>query len=211
MKDFMQLIFPSRCSGCGSYDADALCGLCKKKILSEPAVLFQTPEIEKGLSLGHYRDVLRNAVLDFKFKHKRILGKPLGELLAVKLQSATWKIDLIVPIPMSPNRRSERGYNPPRVLADHLAAVLGAECGNFLSVCRPLAHQLSLGKRERRQNIRGAFKVANHEKIANKSVLLLDDVITTGSTLSEAALAVKQGNPLKVVAATIAFEEKKSA
>lgn len=160
------------------------------------------------LSLGNYKNPLRDAVLQFKFHHKKIVASALVDLLSARIQEAGWKMDWIVPVPMSHHRWRTRGYNPAGVIAERLVPALGGRAADAIRIRRSFRHQVGLGMRERRENVRDAFQFKEGFDFTDQSVLIVDDVTTTGATLSECAKAVKKGNPARIFAATLAYEER---
>lgn len=160
--------------------------------------------------MGFHQSPLREAVLEFKFQHKKILGGSFGELLAARLAPMLWKIDLIVPVPMAPNRGRERGFNPANVIARQLALLLDRPCADLLSVSRPLDHQVGLRENERRRNVRGAFRLRPRVHFEGNSILLIDDVTTTGATLGECARTLQEGKPSGIYAATLTLDAKET-
>lgn len=166
-------------------DGDHLCEDCLRK----------RPLFEALFAPYSYEDPLMTAIYQFKYGKKAIVSDSLGPLLAqFSLKRFAHRSDLLVmPVPLHPKRLREREFNQSLLLARHVAAALGAEL-NFLSLRRikHTAPQMGLGKDERRKNLRGAFKVAKPEEIKRRSVLLVDDVATTGNTLNECARALKR-------------------
>jgi ComF family protein len=120
------------------------------------------------------------------------MAMPLGDRLAVRLAALHWPVDVIVPVPLHPARLAERGYNQSALLADRLAALTGLPCAPQAVVRqRQTQSQVGLDQAQRQANMAGAF-VARPEAAAGHTLLLVDDVYTSGSTLAacaEAALA----------------------
>jgi ComF family protein len=123
-------------------------------------------------------------VLTLKFRSGRYLAPLMGELLHEQLLLHTIDVDLVVPVPLSPARLHVRGFNQAALLAEHVAPALHAPLGNVLTrVERP--SQRTLAATERLTNLRGAF--ACPSQLRGARVLLVDDVVTTGATVSACA------------------------
>jgi len=115
--------------------------------------------------------------------------------------------DLIVPVPLHRFKLRQRGYNQSELLAQHFAHCIGLPfCGNCLVRVRNTPSQTTLGRAGRLQNMTGAFACVRPEVVKGKTVLLIDDVATTGATLEGCAQALKQGGAKQVLAYTYARE-----
>ena len=115
---------------------------------------------------------------------------------------------LIVPVPLHPSKRRQRGFNQAELIA---RAALKATQGrhfdldtNVLARVKPTVSQIGLTRPQRRENIRGAFKVAHLSKVSGREVLLVDDVMTTGTTAAECARVLQRAGADKVWVATVA-------
>jgi ComF family protein len=141
-----------------------------------------------------------------KLKYRRDIG--LGDALASQMagfvQKLEWPIDMIVPVPLGRKRMRERGYNQVGLIARPLALALGlAFVPNALVRRRETQSQVGLSRSERSKNVLGAFR-ANRELVSLKNILLMDDVATTGSTLSSGAEALLSSGARDVFALTVA-------
>lgn len=183
------------CEQCGRpITTTGLCGQCK----TEPSPLM------KIRSLGEYTGVLQ--VFITAMKYERNIG--LAELILPDLfhiyDLAHYQIDMVVPVPLSKKRERERGYNQVAVWGRLFALQINHE---FIPAALQRIHdtrsQVSLSSEQRWENVRDAFS-ANASLVRGKNVLLLDDVITTGATLSECTKAILQKGAQSVSALTIA-------
>ncbi|MBL7075628.1 ComF family protein [candidate division KSB1 bacterium] len=125
-----------------------------------------------------------------KYDRRRIVARELGRLLAnealVKEELAS--VDFIVPIPLHPRKLRERGYNQSQLVAQEFARVVGIPVGkNLVKRQRYTQTQTQLSAEERKVNVDGAFRVMLKDKVKGKSILLVDDVLTTGATLNACA------------------------
>ena len=156
-------------------------------------------------SWGHYRGSLEQTLHAFKFQHHDFLDEPLAELLAsmyVQLPSDE-EFDVVIGVPMHRKKRRERGYNQADLLARHLARLTGlAYRRNLLDKVKNNETQSTLPKEARAANVRSVFEAS--PKVAGASVLLIDDVCTTGETLRACAQALLKKRARKVAALTVA-------
>ena len=113
--------------------------------------------------------------------------------------------DVVIPVPLHWTRRWRRGFNQSELLAQALAARLGVKCPRgWLFRARPTPPQTRQTPPQRRENVRGAFRVRAETELRGKTVLLVDDVMTTGSTVHEAARALRTAQPARIAVAVLA-------
>lgn len=175
----------------------ATCGRCR-----------QTPTALDGLrGYAFHSGPLREAIHQFKYKDLRGLAGPLGKLMAEgweELAPPDFAPDAIVPVPLHPTRKRERGYNQATLLSRELGAIMGwpvVEGG--LVRTKATAPQVELNAQERRDNVHNAFRCTD-TRLSGKRVLLVDDVCTTGSTLESACTALRESGTVSVWAYTLA-------
>jgi ComF family protein len=162
---------------------------------------------ERAFRLGPYEGPLRNAVLRLKNLGGEGLADLMGRILAECRGEAirAAEIDLVAPVPLHWWRKWTRGYNQAEALAREVAAHLSAPfVSRLLRRVRWTSHQAQLSREARRENLRGAFHVSRGARVAGKTVLLVDDVMTTGSTLAEAARVLRATGADRVVVAVLA-------
>jgi ComF family protein len=188
-----------RCGAAGGAEGEPSggCRLCRGRPLKFDAVV----------TLGAYDPGLRKVVLRMKRRSGEALSAAMGRLLALRRgpQLAELSGGLIVPVPMYWTRRLVRGTNSPEIVANYLGRSLGVPVvPRVLSRCRNTLPQASLSPRERFRNVRGAFRVRAGYHLAGLRVLLVDDILTTGATCSEAAKVLKQAGAILVAAVVVA-------
>ena len=147
------------------------------------------------------------AIHQLKYAGKSHLAKSLGLLLTSFAKKWLDKTDgsLMMPVPLHPKRLRERDFNQSLLLARYAASLLGAEL-DFLSLrrIRYTQPQTGLKSDERRKNVRKAFRVVDRELVKGRTILLVDDVATTGNTLNECARTLKRSGAKKIFCLTLA-------
>ncbi len=185
---------------------EAECAKCRARVY----------DFDFARSFGLYSEPLRSAILLLKFQRREHLGRRLGALLA-----AVWsahpefdavKSPILAPVPLHAARQRERGFNQAEVLARSLARRLQSgrretrhpiETRCLLRI-RPTLPQTGLNFRQRVENVRGVFRVTSEEAVRGRVIVLVDDVMTTGATLSSCASALKKAGAERVLALTLA-------
>jgi len=157
--------------------------------------------------LGVYEGRLRDAVIRMKLSSGEALAVMLGRVFC-ETAGASFRaagIDGVIPVPLHWRRRWQRGYNQAAAIATELATGLSATV--FMRELRRVRYtpqQLQPSAAARRENVRGAFRVHRGSKLNGKRILLVDDVMTTGSTASEAARVLRQAGAREVIVAILA-------
>jgi ComF family protein len=147
---------------------------------------------------------VREAIHRLKYSNSQDLAAPLGEMMVSYWQDVHPPADVIVPVPLHARRLRERGYNQAALLARELGKGVGLPVlEDVLVRVRNTSPQVDLNGEERKENVRGAFRCPD-DQLASKSVLLVDDVCTTGATLEACSLALKQRGVRAVWALTLA-------
>lgn len=183
-----------RCRGCGlrlAVDAP-VCGAC----LADP------PPFDACVVGCDYAFPWDRLITDFKFHSRVELAAALAQrLLAAIERAALPRPQWVLPVPLTPQRLAERGYNQAWELARRLARSLGCRADAQL-LDRPLAgrHQAELGLAQRQQNLKGAFvpHPRRQASLQGNHVAVVDDVMTSGATLREAAAALRRGGAARV-------------
>jgi competence protein ComFC len=203
----LDLLYPPRCVVCREPGPERLCVVCRGAILPAEPPLRHGSRLAGRACVGVYAGPLREAVLRLKFHDRRALARDLGGLLAVCLEERweAWQPEALVPVPIHPRRRRERGYNQ----SELLAAVVGERCGlpvrDALERVRDTLPQVDLTREDRQHNVCGAFKPRAGAAPGRRAVLI-DDVQTTGATLEEAAHALLAAGAHAVYALTLCWE-----
>jgi len=216
----VDIVYPKRCAGCGQrgtwicVGCDAAlplfttprCHRCGVPASYPHCECSSTPEnLEQVRSVGPFDGWLRGAIVHFKFHGEWAraahLGKPLAAAVADMRQA-----DALIAVPLHAARLRQRGFNQSLLLAQHAGALLGIEVKEALIRTRRTDAQVNLGSEQRTINVTGAFAVKPNFPVAGLSITLIDDVITTGSTLSACAEALITAGATSVSAASLARE-----
>ena len=177
-----------------SHSPDHVCLACRRAL----------PLFDQALSVGYFEGSLREAVHQFKYRPCRNLGSPLGDWMAANVR-LVMDIDLVMPVPLHVSRLKERGFNQALLLAHRMSKTHGIpfSCDNLYRT-RPTRPQVELKGVERIINVAGAFAIRQPEVVADRNVVLIDDVFTTGATMNECASVLKQAGASHVTAFTLA-------
>jgi competence protein ComFC len=231
LRGIISLVYPPACTICSAQiDLDKyLCQQCEAKLVrikapfcakcSEPFPgAITTPfncancahrplYFENAVSLFRSRGIARRIILDFKYGHQIYLRHLVASWLFAAMEDArlrAQKFDLIIPVPLHPARQRERGFNQAALLAQLLSERVLIPVRPVLERIRYTTTQTAFDRTERMENLRGAFRLRKSADVQQLRVLLVDDVLTTGSTLSECARVLKRSGADSVYAATAA-------
>lgn len=162
------------------------------------------PAFQALRSCGEYGGSLREALHQLKYRRNIPLGESLSRAMINKLDTLEWRIELVVPVPLGQARLKERGYNQAALLAFPIALAIGVGYSTTaVWRARETRSQVDLNLNERMKNVAGAFAAARKE-VSGKRVLIIDDVATTGSTISACADALIQTGASAVFGLTLA-------
>lgn len=206
-RDFSHLIFPFNCYGCGialDQEEETVCKLCKNDLpLTKYWMRDDNPvaqlfwgkiKVEQAAALAFFRkgNKVQALMHELKYKGKTEVGELLGEWLGEQLVNSKFdQVDTIVPVPLHAQKRKKRGYNQ----CDPIALGLGRAMGKDVQMqgivrLKYNESQTKKGVYDRWLNVKELFRVETPEEFEGKHVLLIDDVVTTGSTLEACAGAI---------------------
>ena len=210
------IIYPPRCLSCRQKlepagNNDFICRSCVKKIIpnTPPFCRERGRErlyFDRAISACAYEGVIKEIIHSFKYRHKIKLGNFLAGLMTDFIQEYRLPLtqcDYIIPIPLSLTRLREREFNQAQIIAAQVSESLQIPLlNNALKRVRHSRPQAELNREERLNNLKGAFK--NKESLDGKNILLIDDVLTTGATASEASRVLKEAGANSVFVFTAA-------
>jgi ComF family protein len=188
-------ISPPLCPRCGqSQTAETICQNCRVNL----------PSFRMLRSWAVFEGPIRQALHRLKYRHDLGLGEILSRPLMEILQGLAWPINVVAPVPLSIARQSQRGYNQAALLARPLALATGlAYRPKAIQRVRDTVTQVGLSLEQRRQNVSDAFQACS-EVVYGKTVLLVDDVATTGATLDACTNAILLQGASEVYCLTVA-------
>ena len=200
--DKAQRILPPFCAKCsepfaGAIESEFTCANCAHRKL----------EFDAAISAYRSRSVVRFVILRFKYGRQLYLRHPIAGWMAEAMVDARLRnraFDLIVPVPLHPARLRERGFNQAHVLATMLAQKIGVPVCRVLERIRYTTTQTAFDRSDRVENLRNAFRLRKKMAVRELRVLLVDDILTTGSTLSECARVLREAGARSVYAITAA-------
>lgn len=222
---FWYLLFPQLCAGCQqalNHQETLLCLGCQQELprcafhhRSDNAAAMRLAgrlPFQHATSFAYFVQggLLQHLLHGLKYQGKKHIGHQLGRLFAWELEAVDWirSIELIVAVPLHPEKEKLRGYNQAALVAADMAAVLGIPDGSAcLRRNRYTESQTQKSREERAQNVAGAFSVVQSGRIKGKHLLLVDDVLTTGATLEAAGEALRAVSGVRLSFATIALAE----
>lgn len=171
-------------------------------------------DFDRARAWGLYEGRLRELIRKFKFGEMTRLERPLAELLRECYQErfAEQRIDEILPVPLHRRRRRRRGFDQTELLVRRLSKETDFPWSKSLRRIRSTAPQFGLSYRQRLRNVRGAFSLVSPKRFEGKTLLLVDDILTTGSTVNEISRLLKRrGRARAVFVLTVARVQKRSS
>jgi ComF family protein len=216
----LDLLFPPRCAGCGRI-GEVWCSDCNndlRRLTGRLCVLCGLP-IRVGRlcracnerafpltvrSYARYEGALVHALLQLKYYPNRRLASVMAQWLAEICRRERWQIDMIVPVPLGRNRLRQRGYNQAGLIASAMVPLLQSTYGErALWRVRETRSQVGLDAGARMENVQGAFR-ADREVVQGQTILLVDDLITTGATLFSCGMALLEADAKMVRGVSVA-------
>ena len=206
----LDLLYPPRCAFCRKVLKTGETGMCKK--CSDTIKRTHNGGEQGGdfflscVSPLYYENEVRDAILRFKFNDTTVYAELFGEFLADCIkENLKGRYDIITWIPLSKKRLKKRGYDQAMLLAMSAALNINDVAVELLLKNTDVPAQSGVGSAEkRRANISGVYSVADEELVRGKRILLIDDIVTTGATLSECAKTLKYSGAEEVLCCTLA-------
>lgn len=216
LERLVDLYAPHICVGC-DFEGSLLCNSCRPKLIPQAACCYQchspsrlgrTCPACRGdgrlLSVNcatSYAGLSKDLLWALKFDRAQAAADIIGSILAATYTANTPKDALIVPVPTATKRIRKRGYDQAVLIARSFARHTGCQYASLL-IRHGSQEQKGAGRQQRHQQLRGAFQVKNSAKVANRRIILVDDVITTGATLEQAS-SVLTASGARAVAALV--------
>lgn len=221
--DFLSLLFPRVCYGCGNHlvrNEKVICTECQVLIPRTDYHLIPGNPVEqlfwgrcfidKATAYSFYNrgSRIRKLIHALKYNGMQEIGSALGEILGSSLRASDFLngIDLIVPVPLHPSKERKRGFNQALVISEGIASVTGLQiCCDALVRDVKTQTQTRRSRYERWTNVEGIFLATKPGMLENKNILIIDDVITTGSTIESCVNELNRIDGVKVSVAALAF------
>lgn len=217
----INLIYPQTCGICGKINNKTICSKCNIQLKKQEKIGIITKEkleenslemekhFEELMYIFKYEGQIRELILDYKFNEKSYMYKTFVNFLLKnkKIFENIKKYDKIIPVPISKKRYKERGYNQSLLIAKEISMQISYETNNNIKLelvnnclikTKNIIEQSKLNKEDRQHNIQGVYTLKNGSILTNKSILLIDDIYTTGSTVNECSRVLQQAKPNKI-------------
>jgi len=217
----INLIYPPDCIFCRQilrYDAAVqICDTCYRDLpFSGEELLAASQEdgdhyCDGVVSVFEYTGVVKESLIRFKFYNEPGYYRTYAELIAEKLTRMVdvGQYHMLLSVPLHKHKEISRGYNQAYLISRELSRKLKLpERSRLIKRCRYTEAQSLLDKEKRSRNVKGAFAVISPDRIAGKSILLVDDILTTGSTLEECGRVLKNAGAAKITAVVVATGRK---
>ena len=207
----VDLIFPRACGFCGQkINQRYTCRKCLNilEYYQEKVVLYPKNgnSYDKLICGFEYKSYMKNKMLQYKFENKRYLAKTFGDLLAHRLERYNICADLIIPVPIHYKRELKRGYNQSAYIAKFVSELTNVPLkSDVLVKIKNNPKQSLLELKERKENVKNVYAVENNEPVKDKSIILVDDIYTTGTTSNECARVLKLAGAKEIIVATVLY------
>ena len=205
---FLDLLYPPKCVFCTrllrSEETD-ICAQCRTDLPRVEHRLYRGECYECCYAAYYYKDAVAASVKKFKFSGRPYYAEAYGRILAMLILQERVEFDLISWVPISDRRAKQRGYRQSKLLAEAIANELGEQAVQTLRKIKDNPAQSSVRKpSERKLNVKNVYCAVSEENFSGKRILLVDDVITSGATLSECARTLKRAGAKSIVCVTLA-------
>lgn len=225
INEFISLFFPDCCVHCNESLVDGekhLCTSCRiqlpyssnnekeREVILERFVFENRPTDAYSLLKFHKKGITQSLLHELKYKGQQTIGNMMGEWLATRLiESNHWPgIDFIVPVPLHKSKLRQRGFNQSACFGQGIAEVSNTEMkSKLIRRIKPSDTQTKKSRLERWKNVESIFELTEPKLVNGSSILLIDDVLTTGATMEACIQCLKKGNPLEIYVAVVAVAQ----
>ena len=180
--------------------------MCASSLALASSLKLATPvHFDCSFAVLEYSETVQRIIHAMKYEGVSQLAQPTGDLLARKWQELADapEIDFLTPVPLHPLRLRERGFNQAELIARRIAAVLDNKVLLALRRIRNTPQQAKFDRNKRLENVKGAFRIVPRTDLSGKTVAIVDDVLTTGSTINECAAQLSAAGAGRIIAFTI--------
>ena len=204
----LDFFFPPKCPFCGAVlagDGDLICPRCRKNLPWTPDRPGKATFVKTVTAPLYYEGDVRRSMLDFKFNAIPARGRAFGRLAGEAVKRQGSEFDVLTWVPLSRKRLRKRGYDQAELIARGAGEILGTQPVSLLRKARDVPPQSRIRSPEaRRANISGCYEVPEPSLVQGRRILIIDDIITTGSTVSECARMLMLAGARQVSAASVA-------
>ncbi|MBR4110845.1 MAG: ComF family protein [Clostridia bacterium] len=210
LNKILNYVYPDVCGFCNKIISEEYtCKSCQEKLKymyeSEKQLVSVNKYFDVLICAYKYKGIIRSKILQYKFKNKKYLYTSLSERLIKLLNMYSDEIDIIIPVPIHFIRNFNRGYNQSFLIAKFVAQKMKKELkNNILKKVRNNKPQSILTSSKRKRNVCNAYVIKKENLIKEKTILLIDDIYTTGATVNECSKVLKESGAKKIIVATIA-------
>lgn len=199
----------SRCNKVLPYQNKNICDICGDEVVSAKDICInckaKLPAYKKVVSVFWYEGQVLGLIHKFKYGGAKYLAKPMAKIMADKLKEENLSFDVVLPVPISDKKLKTRGFNQAQLLAKCVSENVKIKMDDsILKRVKDTQTQVSLTRTERQENLKDAFAVNNKNLIKDKNILLIDDILTTGSTAEECSNILLKNKAKNVYVLTFA-------
>lgn len=206
----LRLLYPPKCAFCGKLidgENTGVCADCAKTLpyVRGGAVVQKFPFVTACTAPLYYETGVRDSLLRYKFAKNTAYAQVYANFLRKSIDENVNNCDIITWVPLSRRRLRQRGYDQARLICEETAKLMGTDCRGLLRKKRDIPAQSGTGGLDkRRANVSGVYEVTDSDAVCGKNVLLIDDIVTTGSTFSECARMLMLSGAKHVYCAAVA-------
>ena len=210
LNKIIDYVYPNVCGFCNKIiSKEYTCKTCQEKLKymyeAEQQFISVRNNFDILICAYKYKGFVRTRILEYKFKNKKYLYASLSERLIKLLLKYAYEIDFVVPVPIHRKRNFQRGYNQSLLIAKFIALKLNLKLDN--NIIKKIVNnkpQSLISVNKKAQNVQNVYKIKNANRIIGKTILLIDDIYTTGATVNECSKVLKEYGVKKIIVATIA-------
>lgn len=208
----LDFIYPTKCCVCNETiikRENQVCEKCEKELKTDDIITYidmGNGKKIKCFSPFEYSGKIKKSILRFKFKGYKNYSKFFAEVMSkgITQKFGSIKFDCITYVPLRPERKRSRGYNQSECIASDISSIINIPCEDLISKIKSNHIQHELDFSSRIENVKGVYAVKNERTVKDKTILLCDDIITTGSTLRECAKTLLGSGAKEVYCCAIA-------
>lgn len=208
----LDFVYPTKCAICNETiikREKQVCDKCEKSLKINSIITYIDMDDGKKItcfSPFEYSGKIKKSILRFKFKGYKNYSKFFAEVMAkgITKKFGNIKFDCITYVPLRPERKRSRGYNQSECIASDISSIINIPCEELISKIKSNHIQHELDFSSRIENVKGVYAVKNEQAVKGKTILLCDDIITTGSTLRECVKTLFESGAKEVYCCAVA-------